>query len=88
MEIVVPARKPYPSDVSNEGRTFVALSVTLMDEVFNSLCSIVRGGLHWRLMPHDLPSSPAVYQPTRRGPAVGVFATLVHDLHALGHRRI
>ncbi len=55
MEIVVPARKPYPSDVSNEGRTFVAPDLTVMDEqapqrrhdlreVFNGLRWIVRAG--------------------------------------------
>ena len=35
-------------------------------EVFNGLRSIVRGGLQWRLMPHDLPPWPVVYQRARR----------------------
>ena len=52
-------------------------------EVFNGLRFIVRGGLQWRLMPHDLPPWPAVYQQTRRWLAAGVFAAIVHDLRAL-----
>jgi transposase len=50
-----PPRKPYPTDVSDEGWAFVAPYLTLMDEaalqrrhdlreVFNGLHFIVRGG--------------------------------------------
>ncbi len=88
------ARKPYPSDVSDEEWAFVAPYLTLMDEaapqrrhdlreVFNGLRFIVRGGLQWRLMPHDLPPWPVVYQQTRRWLAAGVFEAIVHDLRTL-----
>ena len=87
-------RKPYPSDVSDEEWAFVAPYLTLMDEaapqrrhdlreVFNGLRFIVRTGLQWRSMPHDLPPWEAVYQQTRRWLAAGVFEAMVGDLRAL-----
>lgn len=59
-------RRPYPSDVSDEGWAFVAPYLTLMcagapqrdhplREVFNGLRWIVRTGAQWRRLPHDLP---------------------------------
>jgi transposase len=94
MDTQTPTRKPYPTDVSDEEWEFVAPYLTLMTEgapqrrhalreVFNGLRFIVRGGLQWRLMPHDLPPWPAVYQQTRRWMAAGVFETMVHDLRVL-----
>ena len=87
-------RQPYVSDVSDEEWEFVVPYLTLMTEdapqrrhrlreLFNGLRYIVRGGLQWRLMPHDLPPWPAVYQQTRRWLAAGVFAAMVHDLREL-----
>jgi transposase len=87
-------RKPYPTDVSDEEWEFVAPYLTLMTpdapqrhydlrEVFNGLRFIVRGGLQWRLMPHDLPPWWVVYQQTRRWLVAGVFETIVHDLRVL-----
>lgn len=52
-------------------------------EVFNAVRWLVRTGAHWRMMPHDLPAWPAVYQQTRRWLAAGVFEALVHDLRVL-----
>lgn len=68
-------RKPYPSDVSDEEWAFVAPYLTLMTpdapqrkhnlrELFNGLRWLVRAGASWRLLPHDLPPWPAVYQQT------------------------
>jgi transposase len=87
-------RKPYPSDVSDEEWAFVAPYLTLMDEnapqrtyplreVFNALRWLVKTGAHWRMMPHDLPAWPAVYQQLRRWLAAGVFEAMVHDLRVL-----
>ena len=87
-------RKPYPTDVSDEEWEFVAPYLTLMSEaapqrrhdlreVFNGLRFIVRGGLQWRLMPHDLPPWWVVYQQTQRWLVAGVFETMVHDLRVL-----
>ncbi|MDP9370222.1 MAG: IS5 family transposase [Chloroflexota bacterium] len=94
MDTSAGSRTPYPTDVSDEEWAFVAPYLTLMDEaapqrrhdlreVFNGLRFIVRTGLQGRLMPHDLPPWPAIYQQTRRWLAAGVFAAIVHDLRAL-----
>ncbi len=85
------ARKPYPSDVTDEEWSFVAPYLTLMRqdapqrehslrEVFNGLRYIVRDGGAWRMIPNDLPPWDIVYQQVRRWRAAGVFETMVHDL--------
>jgi transposase len=89
-----PPREPYVSDVRDDEWACVAPYLTLMDEaapqrrhdlreVFNGLRFVVRGGLQWRPMPHDLPPWEAVYQQTRRWLAAGVFEAIVHDLRAV-----
>ena len=94
MQATQPARKPYPSDVSDEEWGFVAPYLTLMREdapqrryalreVFNGLRYIVKTGGQWRWMPHDLPPWPTVYQQTQRWLAAGSFEALIHDLRAL-----
>jgi transposase len=94
MNTSTPSRKPYSTDVSDEEWEFVAPYLTLISEdapqrrhdlreVFNGLRFIVRGGLQWRLMPHDLPPWWVVYQQTQRWLAAGVFETMVHDLRVL-----
>lgn len=90
----MPDRKPYPSDVSDEEWAFVAPYLALLPldagqrryrlrEVYNALRYVVREGITWRALPHDLPPWPAVYQQTQRWLAAGVFETMVHDLRAL-----
>ena len=87
-------RKPYPSDVSDDEWALVAPYLTLMTpdapqrthelrEVFNAVRWLVRTGAHWRMMPHDLPPWPAVYQQMRRWLDAGVFADLVADLRVV-----
>ena len=87
-------RTPYPSDVSDEEWAFVAPYLALLAPdagqrkhdlraVFNALRWLVRTGAHWRMMPHDLPPWPAVYQQTRRWMAAGCFESMVHDLRML-----
>jgi transposase len=88
------ARKPYPSDVTDEEWWFVAPYLTLMREdapqrehplreVFNGLRYVVRGGQAWRMMPNDLPPWDIVYQQARRWLAAGAFEAIVHDLREL-----
>jgi transposase len=70
-------RTPYPFDVSDEEWAVVALYLVLLAEdapqrrhalreVFKGLRYIVRTGAQWRMMLHDLPPWPVVYQQTRR----------------------
>lgn len=88
------ARKPYPSDVSDEEWAFVAPYLTLMTEeapqreyplreVFNGLRWIIRAGAPWRMLPNDLPPWEAVYQQTQRWLQACVFETIVNDLRQL-----
>ena len=88
------ARKPYPSDVTDEEWDFVAPYLTLMTEdapqrehslreVFNGMRYVVRGGLAWRMMPNDLPPWSVVYQQAQRWIAAGVFAAMAQDLRRI-----
>lgn len=88
------AVKPYPSDVSDEEWSFVAPYLTLcrldseqreheLRDVFNALRWLVRSGAPWRMMPHEFPPWPAVYQQTRRWLRAGCFEAMVHDLRML-----
>jgi transposase len=88
------ARKPYPSDVTDEEWDFVAPYLTLMTEdapqrahdlreVFNGTRCVVRGGQAWRIMPNDLPPWSAVYQQAQRRIAAGVFAVVTQDLRRI-----
>ena len=86
--------KPYPSDVSDEEWSFVAPYLTLcrldsaqrehdLRAVFNAVRWLVRSGAPWRMMPHEFPPWPAVYQQTRRWLQAGCFEAMVHDLRIL-----
>ena len=52
-------------------------------EVFNGLRYIVKTGMQWRFLPHDLPPWPAVYQQAQRWLAAGCFEAIVHDLRGI-----
>jgi transposase len=88
------ARKPYPSDVSDEEWALVAPYLVLvredagqrvhaLRELFNGLRYIVKAGAPWRWMPNDLPPWPAVYQQARRWLAAGCFEALAEDLRVV-----
>lgn len=87
-------RKAYPSDVSDDEWSFIAPYLTLMREdapqreyplreVFNGTRWMVRTGASWRMMPHDLPPWPPIYQQMQRWIKAGVFEAMVHDLRVL-----
>ncbi len=93
----IPPRKPYPTDVSDEEWAFVAPYLTLLSEsagqrrhhlreVFNGVRYIVKTGAHWRMLPHDLPPWPVVYQQLRRWLDAGCFEQIVHDRRMLLRR--
>ena len=88
------ARKPYPSDVTDEEWDFVVPYLTLMTEdapqrehdlreVFDAMRWVVRTGSPWRYMPHDLPPWQAVYQQAQRWLAAGVFEAMAQDLRRI-----
>ena len=88
------ARKPYPSDVSDEEWDFVVSYLTLMTEeapqreydlreVFDAMRWIVRTGSPWRYMPNDLPPWEVVYQQSRRWLDAGVFEAMTADLRRI-----
>jgi transposase len=71
------SRRAYPFDVSDEDWALVAPYLTLLPEtasqrehslreVFNGLRYVVRYGVAWRAMPHDLPPWHAVYDQAQR----------------------
>lgn len=88
------ARKPYPSDVSDDEWSLVAPYLTLtredaqqrehpLRELFNGLRYVIRYGIAWRAMPNDLPPWSAVYQQSQRWLAAGCFEALAQDLRAV-----
>jgi transposase len=88
------ARKPYPTDVTDEEWEFVVPYLTLMKEdapqreydlreIFNAMRWIVRTGSPWRYMPNDLPPWEAVYQQSQRWLASGVFEAMTQDLRRI-----
>jgi transposase len=88
---------PTPSDLSDDEWTCVAPYLTLLPEdvsqrkhalreVFNGLRYLVKTGVHWRMLPHDLPPWPVVYQQIRRWMAAECFEAIVHDLRVLLRR--
>src|ERR1700733_4252254 len=77
----------YPSDVGDEEWAFVAPYLALCREdapqrthslraVFNGLRYIVKSGMQWRMMPHDLPPWRVVYHQTHRDLSVTALAHL------------
>ena len=86
--------RPCPSDVTDEEWSFVAPYLTLcrldseqrqhdLRAVFNALRWRVRTGASWRMMPHEFPPWPAVYQQMRRWLDARCFEAMVNDLRVL-----
>ena len=87
------ARKPYPSDVSDEEWALAAPYLTLLPEtagqrnhvlreVFNGLRYMVRHGTLAGHAPRPA-AVAAVYQQAQRWLGAGCFETLAHDLRAV-----
>src|SRR3984885_14065988 len=84
----------YPSDVGDEEWAFVAPYLALCREdapqrthslraVFNGLRYIVKSGMQWRMMRHDLPPWRVVYHQTHRWIRAGCFETIFEGLRSL-----
>ncbi len=91
------ARKPYPSDVSNDESMFLARYLTLMRadapqrkqsmrELLNGVRYAVKTGCQWRMLPHDLPPWQACHQQMQRWLAVDAFEQAAGDLRTLLRR--
>jgi transposase len=87
-------RQAYSRDVSDDKWASVAPYLTLrteealqrehrLREVFHGWRWIVRAGAAWRMMPHDLPPWPTVYQQSQRWLQAGVFDALVQELRVV-----
>src|SRR3954464_1062716 len=94
MDMTRAARKPYPSDVSDDEWAFVAPYLALvredapqrkyeLREVFNGLRWMVRAGASWRMLPTNLPPWELVYQQTQRWINAGCCEAMVHDLREI-----
>ena len=85
---MIPIRKPYPSDVSDEEWSLVAPYLTLMAEsapqrqhalreLFNGLRYVIRYGIAWRAIPNVSPPWLAVYQRRAMQPVAGDTVELI-----------
>jgi len=52
-------------------------------EVFNGLRYVVRTGVQWRMVPHDLPPWPIIYQQAQRWIRAQCFQVMIEDLRML-----
>ncbi|MCX4164903.1 MULTISPECIES: IS5 family transposase [Paraburkholderia] len=88
------ARKPYPTDVSDEEWSFAAPYLSLMNEdalqrryelreMFNALRWMARAGASWRMLPTNFPPWELVCQQTQRWLNAGCFEAMVNDLRSV-----
>lgn len=88
----------YPSDISDEEWSYVAPYLVLnrldgenrrhdLRLVFNALRWLAKSGATWRMMPHEFPPWPVVYQQMRRWLKAGCFEAIVRDLRVLLRER-
>jgi len=91
------AHSSYPTGISDLEWAFAAPYLTLLPgdaaqrkyplgEVFNRVRDFAKNGAHWRLMTHDLPPWPLVYQQMRHLMDEGCFEPIVRDLRILLRR--
>src|SRR4030042_522409 len=83
------SRTTYPTDLTDEQWNILQPLIpppkpggrprsVEMREVINAILYLNRGGIAWRLLPHDFPGWPAVYHYFRRWRRCGVWKK-IHD---------
>lgn len=88
-EIANPARKPYPSDLSDaewevlksllpQPKGFGHPVEVDFREILNGIFYVHRTGCQWEMMPHDLPPSSTVYHYFRKWQRKGLWQHM-HD---------
>ena len=88
---MAPARRAYPSDVTDGEWAFSLPQLLLvrkdatqrhhpLHELCNALRCAVRTGCTWRCLPHDLPPWATCYQQWSRWRDARVFDALTNDL--------
>ena len=91
---MVPSRKVYPTDVTNEEWAFAAPYLTLMKEaapqrvhalrdVFDAVRWMAKAACPWRLLPGDFPPWFVVEQQSKRWIKAGVLEAMTHDLRRI-----
>ncbi len=84
-------RRAYPSDLDDETYQFMLPYLLLSPEdapqrqyalrdVLNALFYVVRTGVQWRYLPHDLPPGETVRQQAQRWFEAGCFENMLRDL--------
>jgi len=86
-------RTPYPTDLTDEQWQILEPMIppakpggrprtTDMREVINAILYVARGGVAWRLVPHEFPGWSGVYGYFRRWRLCGVWRKIHDALHA------
>ena len=91
---MVPSRKVYPTDVTDEEWAFAAPYLILMKEdapqrvhalrdVFDAVRWMAKAACPWRLLPGDFPPWFVVEQQSKRWIKAGVLEAMTHDLRRI-----
>ena len=85
-------RKPYPTDLTDAEWTILEPLIPKakpggrprsvdMREIINAVFYVPRGGIAWRMLPHDLPPWKTVYHYFRAWRMEGVWEEMNETLH-------
>ena len=85
-------RKPYPTDLTDAEWTILEPLIPKakpggrprsvdMREIINAVFYVLRGGIAWRMLPHDLPPWKTVYHYFRAWRMEGVWEEMNETLH-------
>ena len=86
-------RKAYPSDLSDAEWSLLEPSIPAVKsggrpatysrrEIVNAILYVLRGGIAWRMMPHDFPAWDTVYAYYNRWRKAGIWEEIHHQLYA------